>query len=189
MIDAALHAASPRSWVVCDTLAVRVSETEQTPVPLGDTWGVTSATAFGSLWIPDDMSGRLLRIASADDPVRIDLPLTGEGADLVLTVLPGAQGIWIVDSDEGVGIMQVSPRDNRVRHIVRPNADLTGVRLGGGYSQSNRGGFPVAVVAVLHRVRAYQPCRAVATSRTDLLAAPDRRAGARADLPGGAGSK
>jgi hypothetical protein len=125
VIDVALHAASPRSWVVCDTLAVGVSETEQTPVPLGDTWGFTSATAFGSLWIPDDISGRLLRIASADDPVRIDLPLTGEGADLVLTVLPGTQGIWIVDSDEGVGIMLVSPRDNRVRRIVRPNADLT----------------------------------------------------------------
>jgi hypothetical protein len=53
------------------------------------------------------------------------MPLTGEGADLVFTVLPGTQGIWIVDSDEGVGIMLVSPRDNRVRRIVRPNADLT----------------------------------------------------------------
>jgi hypothetical protein len=125
-IDGALHAASPHSWVICDTYAIPVAETGSVPVPLGDTWAFSSATGFGSLWIPDDMTGQLVRVEATGSLRRFDLPLTGENADLVLTVLPGRQGVWIIDSDEGVGVMHLSPQSNRVSRIVRPNSDLTG---------------------------------------------------------------
>jgi hypothetical protein len=109
-IDGALHAASPHSWVICDTYAIPATETGPVPVSPGDTWAFSSVAGFDSLWIPDDMTGQLLRVEATGSPRRLDLPLTGENAELVLTVVHGKQGMWIIDSDEGVGIIHLSRR-------------------------------------------------------------------------------
>jgi hypothetical protein len=99
--------------------AVRISDTSQ---------GFPAAVGLGSLWVCDEVYGRLVRVEP--DSGRISARMTVPAADPddpAFAVLAGRHSVWLVDTNDADGVMRVDPEAGRVARLARSTGVSRGV--------------------------------------------------------------
>jgi class 3 adenylate cyclase/streptogramin lyase len=85
------------------------------------------ATGEGSLWVADDLAGRVLRIDPRRGRVLEEIPLTGGLDELAV----GEGSVWVLDSTAGT-LTSIQPDTGTQRAPVRVGGDPTAIAVGFG---------------------------------------------------------
>jgi virginiamycin B lyase len=96
------------------------------PVRLGRA-PVAAAAGFGSIWVADELEGRLYRV---DPAARRVVGVLGVGT-APTAVAAGAGAVWVANTGSGT-VSRVDPRTNRVDRTFRVGRAPRGIAVGGG---------------------------------------------------------